>query len=91
MLHNPPSFIYRLRSTQVPYITEDRNGGAVPWMPFSSYVFEFADQFLILRVHRDHRLTSLLKLGHGSVYVLELCVPIRMIAPSFVLLLLSRL
>ena len=32
LLHYQPTFVYHLRSTQVSSITEDRNGGAVPWM-----------------------------------------------------------
>src|SRR4051795_11231048 len=54
--------------------------GLAFWQPFPSSVLEFADQFLLLRVHGDHRLTSLLKLGHAGVDVLELRVAVRMIA-----------
>src|ERR1019366_8412186 len=46
--------------------------------PLASAVLELANQLLFLRIHRDHRLTAMLKLLHGGIDMLELRIAIRM-------------
>jgi len=48
-------------------------------VPFLAWIPEVAHQFLLFRVHRDHRLATLLK-AHGlSVDVLKLSIAVRML------------
>jgi hypothetical protein len=41
---------------------------------------EISDQLFLLRIHRDHRLAETLELSHFVVKILELSIPIRMMA-----------
>src|SRR5262249_43973399 len=52
-------------------------------VPFPSVVLEFPDQFLLFRVYRDHRLAPSLERQDDRVDMLELSVPIRMVASFF--------
>jgi hypothetical protein len=47
------------------------------WAPFASAIFEMANQFLFLDVHRDHRLSSASKALRLLVNVRKLRIPIR--------------
>ncbi len=47
-------------------------------VPFPTCIAEIPDQFLLLRVHRHHRLTSLLEGPHLTVDVLKLGVAVGM-------------
>ena len=49
--------------------------------PLPPRVFERADEFLLLRVHRHHWLAAPLKRPYPAVDVVELRVPIRMLFP----------
>ena len=51
--------------------------GLSPRSPLLAAVTEQADQFLLPGIHRDHRLTALLKTLHRHVDVLELSVAVR--------------
>ncbi len=46
--------------------------------PFSAAILEIADQLLLLRIHRDHRLASSLELFRAGVDELELRIAIGM-------------
>jgi hypothetical protein len=49
-------------------------------VPFAPGVLEVPYEFLLLGVHRDHRLALALKLRHHGGDVLKLRVPVRMLA-----------
>src|SRR6187455_660581 len=50
------------------------------WVPFLATVLEIADQFLLLGVDRNHRITSRLVLRRPASDMGELGVPVRMVA-----------
>src|SRR5215475_2841809 len=50
-------------------------------LPFSSAVFEVADQFFLFGIDRNNRLTALLDSTHSRVDMLKLRIPIRMSRP----------
>ena len=53
------------------------------WLPLASTITILADQFLLFRIHRDHRLTPMLKVLNGGVEVFKLGITIRMIRAFF--------
>src|SRR6516164_4958618 len=58
-------------------------------LPLSSPVFEISDQFLFLRIHRNHRLPAFLELAAAPTQILKLLVAIGVLACSFLTLLQS--
>jgi hypothetical protein len=50
-------------------------------LPFTSAIAELADQFLLLCIHRNHRLATRLKSLHGRIDILELRIAIGMRLP----------
>ena len=65
--------------------------GLAAGMPLPPAILERADEFLLLGIHRDHRLAALLKAIDHGVDVLELRIGIRMRTASLVLRLLCKL
>src|SRR5262245_31732646 len=57
--------------------------GSPFWLPFIAAIAEIPEQFLLLRVHRDHRLATFLEGLHCCVNVLERRVPVWMITAFF--------
>src|ERR1019366_4206879 len=57
--------------------------GLAAGMPFLPAVLIVTDQFLFLRINRDHRLTGRLERSHLLVDEPELAVPVRMLAAFY--------
>jgi hypothetical protein len=55
--------------------------GCALWPPFAAGVLEVSDQLLLLRVHRDRRLSTLLEATNLVEDVVELRVAIRVLGP----------
>src|ERR1035438_9205262 len=52
-------------------------------LPLAAPIPELPYQFLLLRIHRDHRLASILELLHRCVDMLELRIAVWMVCPFF--------